>query len=89
MSEGDVEERLKRILSDVFELEAGEITRDLGPENVPLWDSLNHLKMVSAIETIFQVKFTMREIRAMKTFAKVSDALETHLDGNRPGANNV
>lgn len=84
-----MEERLKGVLRDVFELEAGEITRDLSPENVPLWDSLNHLKMVSAIETVFQVKFTMREIRSMKTFAKVSDVLEDHLDGNRPGANKV
>ena len=65
-------------------MEVEEITSDSSPENVALWDSLHHLKMVAAIETVFQVKFTMKEIRSMTTVARVSDVLEHHLDGNRP-----
>jgi acyl carrier protein len=78
-----MEERLRRVLSDVFELEAGEITSDSSPETVVLWDSLHHLKMVSAIETVFRVKFTMKEIRSMTTVGRVREVLEHHLDGNR------
>lgn len=84
-----MEERLLQLLSDVFETDAEEITFDSSPENIALWDSLNHLKMVAAIETAFQVKFTMKEIRSMMTVSRVRDVLEHHLDGNRSRIDDV
>jgi acyl carrier protein len=57
---GGVEERLKRVLGEVFEME--EINSDSSPENVALWDSLHHLKMVTELETVFEARFSMREI---------------------------
>lgn len=76
-----MEERLKRILGDVFEMEAAEISDDSSPETIPLWDSLHHLKMITEFETVFEVRFTMKEVHAMTTFSKIREVLAIHLDG--------
>jgi acyl carrier protein len=76
-----MEDSLKRVLGKVFEMEEGEITNDLTPENVVLWDSLHHLKMVTEIESVFEIRMTMKEIRGMTTFGKIQEVVKSHLDG--------
>ena len=76
-----MEERLKRVMGEVFEMEEGEINSDSSPENVALWDSLHHLKMITELETVFEVRFSMREIRSMTKFSIIKDMLAFHLDG--------
>lgn len=80
-----MEERLKQVLSEVFEMEVGECTGDSTPENVALWDSLRHLKMITELEKVFEVRFTMKEIRSMTTFARIQEVLTIHLDGTHVG----
>ena len=77
-----MEDRLKRVLGKVFEMDEGEITNDLTPENVVLWDSLHHLKMVTEIELVFEIRLTMKEIRGMTTFGKIKEVVESYLEGN-------
>lgn len=79
-----MEERLKQVLGEVFELDAGEISADSSPESVALWDSLHHLKMVTELEVVFEVRFSMREIRSMTTFSRIREVLAFHLDGRDP-----
>ena len=76
-----MEDRLKQVLGKVFELDEGEITNDLTPESVVLWDSLHHLKMVTEIESVIEIRMTMKEIRSMTTFGKIKEVVESYLDG--------
>ena len=76
-----MEDRLKQVLGKVFELDEGEITNDLTPESVVLWDSLHHLKMVTEIELVFEIRMTMKEIRSMTSFGKIKDVVRSHLEG--------
>ena len=78
---GRVEERLKQVLGDVFEMRGEEIRSDSSPETVALWDSLHHLKLVTELEAVFDVRFTMKEIRSMTTFSRIQEILALHLDG--------
>jgi acyl carrier protein len=75
-----MEDRLKKVLGKVFELDEGEVTNDSNPENVILWDSLHHLKMVTEIELVFDIRLTMKEIRGMTTFGKISEVVGSHLE---------
>ena len=77
---------LKRIMAKVFEIEEEEITDDLSPDMVVLWDSLNHLKMITEIEHVFDVKLTMKEIRSMVTFARIREVVGSHVPGRRDDA---
>jgi acyl carrier protein len=76
-----LESNIKRVFSELFCIDQEEIHDDSSPESVALWDSLNHLRMVTEMEKVFQVRFTMKEIRSMITFGKIQEVLRFHLDG--------
>lgn len=77
-----MEDLLKGILSGVFDIPAEEIDDGTSPENVGLWDSLNHLRMVTEIEKAFGVRLAQKEIRGMVTFARIRETVNRHLGPN-------
>lgn len=76
-----IENRIKTILIREFQLDEEDITDELSPESVALWDSLNHLSMITALEKTFQLKLSMKEIRSMVTFRKIQEVVKDHLTG--------
>ena len=58
-------EKLKIIVSEIFDLAPEDVTPKLTPETVDLWDSLNHLKLVTAVEQEFGLKLSMVEIEGI------------------------
>lgn len=76
-----MDNQLKSILGTVFDLPADEINDQTSPGNVGLWDSLNHLRMVTEIEKVFRIRLSMIEVRAMVTYAKIREIVEDHLKG--------
>jgi acyl carrier protein len=74
-----MDNQLKAILGTVFDLPAEEIHDETSPENVGLWDSLNHLRMVTEIEKVFRIRLAQKEIREMLTYAKIREVVGRHL----------
>ena len=74
-----MDNQLKAILGTVFDLPADEINDQTSPGNVGLWDSLNHLRLVTEIEKVFQVRLAQKEIREMLTYAKIREVVGRHL----------
>ncbi len=70
--------KLNEILSKVLSIEAGSIRDDLTAEDVPTWDSLNSLILVSDIERTFSVKLTMEEVSSIKSVKDIRTTLQTH-----------
>ena len=63
--------KLHEIIAEIFELDVRTIRGDLGPSDVNLWDSLNHLRLITALEGEFQISFTMEEVQALDSVAAV------------------
>lgn len=42
------------------------INEDLSPQNFPEWTSLKHIKLITAIEDTYKVKFTFKEVKSLK-----------------------
>ena len=76
-----MDNQLKAVLGTVFELSADEINDQTSPENVGLWDSLNHLRLITEIEKVFRIRLSMIEVRTMVTYAKIREIVEVHLKG--------
>ncbi len=76
-----MDEQLKTILGAVFDLSTDEICDETSPENVVLWDSLNHLRLVTEIEKVFRIRLSMKEVRAMASYAKIREIVVDHLRG--------
>jgi len=74
-----MDNQLKTILGTVFDLHAEEIEDETSPENVGLWDSLNHLRLVTEIEKVFRIRLSMKEVRSMVSYAKIREIVVQHL----------
>jgi len=74
-----MDNHLKSILGTIFDLPADEINDQISPGDVGLWDSLNHLRMVTEIEKVFRIRLTQKEIREMVTYAKIREVVGRHL----------
>lgn len=75
-------EKLNRIVAEVLDLEDSEIIDDLSPETAELWDSLNHLRMMTAIEQEFGIKFSMEEIESVKNIARLREIVNNHVQSS-------
>jgi acyl carrier protein len=74
-------EKLTEIVAEIFFLDDDEITPELGPDDVELWDSLNHLRMITAVEETFSIKLSMQEIESIDKMSVLNGLVEQHTGG--------
>jgi acyl carrier protein len=67
--------RVARVFSRTFAVPAEDIASGTGPDDVPKWDSLGHMNMVSALEKEFGLRFKADEIMEMATVQDILDVL--------------
>ena len=58
---------LQRVFWEIFEDDSIVIEDTSTANDVPGWDSLNHIYLVVAVEKTFNVKFTTTEIQSWKS----------------------
>ncbi len=61
----NTEDRLYRIISEVFGVPAAEITNESSPDTIETWDSLSHLNLVLALEEEFGVALSPEDVMEM------------------------
>jgi acyl carrier protein len=66
-----MEEKLKSIMSTVFQVEINEINSDASPSNLSQWDSMNHLNLVISIEEEFNLNLNDSQIVEMVDFNSI------------------
>jgi acyl carrier protein len=71
-----VNDRLTEIVAELFDLEPAAVSDTLTPEDVELWDSLNHLRLMTAVEQEFQFKLSMQEIESIRSVAMLRALVE-------------
>lgn len=72
------EQKLKKVLADVFGLEIEDIDEESSIDTIAEWDSLKHLNLVLAIETEFGVELTDAESVEILSFALIKSILADH-----------
>ncbi len=58
-------DRICEIVAEVLDLPVQRIDDGLTPDGAPAWDSLTHLRLVTAIEEHFGGQFSMADIQAI------------------------
>ena len=66
--EDRMEDRIKDVMAAVFEISVDEIKVGSSPHSVKLWDSMNHMKLVVALEEEFDIRFEDDEIPSLVSF---------------------
>ena len=70
MAPQDASDRLLKIAAATFKIDPSKLGLHSTPRDVPGWDSLAHMELVSALETEFGVKLTARDIMALDRIDK-------------------
>jgi acyl carrier protein len=69
-------EKLVEIVAELFDLDPAAVDDALTPEAVELWDSMNHLRLVSAVEEDFGIKLSMQEIESIRSVGALRTLIE-------------
>ena len=72
-------EQLRSVMADALDLEPDQITPELARGSDALaWDSMGHLRLITAVESEFGIRLTMSEIENITTAAELDDCVQKH-----------
>ena len=71
MSLSEVDSQVREVMAGVLDVEAGDIDDRFRRDDASAWDSMNHLRLISALEEAFGIRFTMKEVGEMESFGDV------------------
>jgi acyl carrier protein len=73
MNNDEITRKLTQVFQQVLEDDEISITREMTARDVPKWDSLRNIQLITEVEQAFEVKFDLREVVKMK---KVGDLID-------------
>ena len=73
----DTRTKIEAIFREVFDDDQLQLSDSLSSETVPTWDSLAHIRLVSALEDELSLTFTLEDIEAMTSVAKIFAVVES------------
>jgi acyl carrier protein len=77
MSPPIINEQLRLLVADVLGLAPDQVTAQMRRDTTPAWDSLNHLLIVAAVESEFNVSLSMDAIVQLQTPLELQRAIES------------
>ena len=66
---------LLNLVGDIIEVDPSRIDRRLDRDGVPGWDSLAHLRIITAFEAQYGVRLSMEQIAGIRTVEELSRTL--------------
>ena len=71
-----MKEKIKKIMTKVFEIESSQVNDEISQKNTGQWDSLNHLNLIVEIEEEFEVSFSPEQIGSMTSLKIILDEIK-------------
>lgn len=72
-------QKVREAFKAAFNVELQSITIDTTPEDVPAWDSMGHVALASALESIFSLSFDVDEVMEMENVRQIVRIVEAKL----------
>ena len=69
-------EKIREILQDIFGISPQDITEETTYQDVPGWDSMNHIILIATIEDELGVHFELDDYADLKSVRKLLDYIE-------------
>jgi len=63
------------IVGNILGVEPSSLNEASNATNVPQWDSLRHIEVIFAVESAYQVRFTMPEIAGLRDLGDMRQLL--------------
>ena len=68
----NIDERIKEVMSAVFEVDADSINEDSSQDNIENWESIKTLDLIVALEEEFGVTIPLEEVGNMTNFKYIN-----------------
>ena len=72
-----MEDRVKKVMSDVFNIDIKSINDKSSPDNIENWDSLKHMNLIIALEEELEIEFSDEEIGDSMNYALIVNILNS------------
>ncbi|MEM9059730.1 MAG: acyl carrier protein [Pseudomonadota bacterium] len=69
--------KLEKIVAQVLAVDETELSDESNALNTRNWDSLRHIELLLAVETAYEVRFSMAEITSMQKLGDMRDLLSS------------
>ncbi len=73
-----MEEGFRLLVAEVFEVQPDEVSPEMTPESVELWDSMNHLRLVTAVEERYDIHMSMTDIQDIESIGTLAALVEKY-----------
>jgi len=77
MDRGEILKKVNAVFIDVLHDENVVLTDETTANDIEDWDSLNHIRIVVAIEKQFQCRFTSKEIQSWANIGQMIDSVSS------------
>lgn len=74
-----ISDRLKKTILDALEIDDYNFVDKTTANEVPNWDSLNHINVILAVEGEFKIKFKGAEILRIKNIGELQQLINSKL----------
>lgn len=71
-----ISDRLKKTILRQLEIDDWEMTDNTTASEVPGWDSLSHVKIITAVESEYKVRFQTMEIIRLKNIGQLQSLVD-------------
>ena len=75
---GDLAARVREIAARVFIVDEKALSMSDSPQTIERWDSLNHLKLITAIESEFGIRLRMQTVLKINDIAELVAAVRSY-----------
>lgn len=71
--------RLPKVFRDVFEDPSIELSATTTADDIPDWDSLNHVQLIIALEKEFSIRFALGELQDVRDVGALANVILTKM----------
>ena len=75
-----IHKKILNVVADIFEVPINQINNELSLNSIKQWDSVNHLKLMIALEEEFEIQFTKDDIESMVNLSIIESTVSSYID---------
>ena len=75
MNNADIIADLQPVFADVLDVPDLRLSPETKAADVDGWDSLAHINLVTAVETLYKIKFALGELQDLKNVGDMADLI--------------
>jgi acyl carrier protein len=80
MDKIELREKIKGVLISVLQHDKFEMVNELSAKDVDGWDSLTHMIIITEIESLFGVRFKLKELNKLNNLGNLIDLVHGKLN---------